>query len=105
MRSIAARALALLCLVGLAACVGSPEVVGSARPAGGSSTEGVTPGPDARRSTAPYEGFGTWIDIYDTAVWEDPVHAVDSMAAHGVRTIYLQTSNFNRNGPFVHREG
>ena len=31
MRSISVRALALLCLVGLAACVGSPEVVGSAR--------------------------------------------------------------------------
>ena len=30
MRSISVRALALLCLVGLAACVGSPEVVGSA---------------------------------------------------------------------------
>ena len=104
MRSISVRALALLCLVGLAACVASPEVLGSARPARG-STEGVTPGPDAPRSTAPYEGFGTWIDIYDTAVWEHPVHAVDSMAAHGVRTIYLQTSNFNRNGPFVHREG
>jgi hypothetical protein len=27
------------------------------------------------------------------------------MAAHGIRTIYLQTSNFNRNGPFVHSEG
>jgi len=63
------------------------------------------PGLGAPRSTAPYEGFGTWIDIYDTEVWEHPVHAVDSMTAHGVRTIYLQTSNFNRNGPFVHPEG
>jgi len=126
MRSISVGALALLCLVVLAAYVGSPEVGGPARrdpgspdvpssvirfdppavePARGSSTEGVTPGPDAPRSTAPYEGFGTWIDIYDTAVWEHPVHAVDSMAAHGVRTIYLQTSNFNRNGPFVHPDG
>jgi len=126
MRSISVRALALLCLVGLAACVGSPEVVGSARrdngspdapssvirldppvggPAGGSSTEGVTPGRGAPGSTAPYEGLGTWIDIYDTEVWEHPVHAVDSMAAHGIRTIYLQTSNFNRNGPFVHPDG
>ena len=109
MRSISVRALALLCLVGLAACVGSPEVVGSARrhngSARGSSTEGVTPGAGSPGSTAPYEGFGTWIDIYDTAVWEHPVHAVDSMAAHGVRTIYLQTSNFNRNGPFVHPDG
>ncbi|MGH2540518.1 MAG: hypothetical protein ACRDGK_08360 [Actinomycetota bacterium] len=126
MRSISVRAFALLCLVGLAACVGSPEVVGSGRrdpaspdapssvirldrpvgePARGSSSEAVTSGPGAPGSTAPYEGLGTWIDIYDTEVWEHPVHAVRSMAAHGIRTIYLQTSNFNRNGPFVHPEG
>ena len=126
MRSISVRALALLCLVGLAAGVGSPEGVGSAwrdkgspdalssvirldppvgGPARGSSTEGATPGRGAPGSTAPYEGLGTWIDIYDTEVWERPVHAVQSMATHGIRTIYLQTSNFNRNGPFVHPDG
>jgi hypothetical protein len=109
MRSISVRALALLCLVGLAACVGSPEVVGSARrdngsPDAPSSVIRLDP-PGAPGSTAPYEGFGTWIDIYDTEVWERPVHAVQSMAAHGIRTIYLQTSNFNRNGPFVHPDG
>ena len=65
----------------------------------------MTPGRGAPGSTAPYEGLGTWIDIYDTEVWERPVHAVQSMAAHGIRTIYLQTSNFNRNGPFVHPDG
>jgi hypothetical protein len=125
MPSISVRALALLCLVGLAACVGSPEVVGSERrdPAapgahpsmirldprvGGfarGSSAAAAPGLGAPGSTAPYEGLGTWIDIYDTEVWRHPVHAVRSMAAHGVRTIYLQTSNFNRNGPFVHPEG
>jgi len=109
MRSTSVRALALLCLVGLAACVGSPEVVGSARrdngsPDAPSSVIRLDP-PGAPGSTAPYEGLGTWIDIYDTEVWERPVHAVDSMAAHGIRTIYLQTSNFNRNGPFVHPDG
>ena len=36
MRSISVRALALLCLVGLAACVGSPEVAGSAQRDNGS---------------------------------------------------------------------
>jgi hypothetical protein len=98
MRSIVARACALLCLVGLAACVGSPELAGSA---------GAEPGLRDRRlaSTDPYEGLGTWIDIYDTEVWEHPVHEVRSMAAHGIRTIYLQSSNYNRHRPFVHRDG
>ncbi len=109
MRSMVARACALLCL-GFAACTSSPEVVGSAgdspdrhRSATGSlePAKGPAPGP----ATEPYEGLGTWIDIYDTNVWEHPVHAVRSMAAHGVRTIYLQSSNYHRNRPFVHPEG
>ena len=110
MRSMVARACALLCLVGFAACMGSPEVVGSAGGQPGShrstnrsleAAKGPAPGP----ATEPYEGLGTWIDIYDTNVWERPVHAVRSMAAHGVRTIYLQSSNYHRNRPFVHVEG
>jgi hypothetical protein len=106
MRSMVARAFALLCLVGFAACTGSPGVVGSAGDSPDryrSATRSLEParGP----ATEPYEGLGTWIDIYDTNVWERPVHAVRSMAAHGVRTIYLQSSNYHRNRPFVHAEG
>jgi hypothetical protein len=52
-----------------------------------------------------YRGLGTWIDIYDDEAWRHPSRAVRSMAARGVRTIYLQTSNFHRNRPFVHRGG
>ena len=128
MRSMVARACALLCVLALAACVGSPEVVGSADrpgtqpldPARGPArgpfsalspqgtpasdgSEGVGSAP--RPATRPYEGLGTWIDIYDTEVWEHPVHAVRSMSAHGIRTIYLQSSNYNRNRPFVHPVG
>jgi hypothetical protein len=126
MRSMSGRAFALLGLVVLASYVGSPEVVGSAGrepgstgssssvirldpvkegTARGSPAEGSQAGGGAPGSTAPYEGLGTWIDIYDTEVWEHPVHAVRSMAAHGIRTIYLQTSNYNRGRPFVYPEG
>jgi hypothetical protein len=107
MRSMVARACALLCLVGFAACTGSPEVVGSAGARSGSSDRSASRSLEPARgpATEPYEGLGTWIDIYDTNVWERPVHAVRSMAAHGVRTIYLQSSNYHRNRPFVHAEG
>ena len=117
MRSTVARACALLCLAGLVACVGSPEVVGSAGGRHGSSDRstnrwlapakgaGGSEGPALSTATRPYEGLGTWIDIYDTDVWEHPVRAVRSMAAHGIRTIYLQSSNYHRNRPFVHPEG
>jgi hypothetical protein len=53
----------------------------------------------------PYDGLGTWIDIYDDEAWADPWATVAAMRAVGVRTIYLQTSNFNRGRPFVHAEG
>ena len=136
MRSMVARACALLCLLALAACVGSPEVVGSAggqpgspdrprsqpldppargpargplsapSPLGTAASDGSgAVGSAPRPATSPYEGLGTWIDIYDTEVWEHPVHAVRSMSAHGIRTIYLQSSNYNRNRPFVHPDG
>ena len=50
-----------------------------------------------------YRGLGTWIDVYDSA-WRDPEASVRRMAAEGIRTLYLQTSNFSRTGPFVYRD-
>jgi hypothetical protein len=49
-------------------------------------------------------GLGTWIDIYDVA-WRHPGAAVRKMARQGIRTLYLQTSNFSRGKPFVYRTG
>jgi hypothetical protein len=54
--------------------------------------------------TDPFEGLGVWVDIYDAAAWNDPVDAVDTMVANGVRTVYLQSSNADRIGPFVYRD-
>jgi hypothetical protein len=53
---------------------------------------------------AVYRGLGTWLDIYDVA-WGHPAAAVRKMAAEGIRTLYLQTSNFSRGKPLVYREG
>lgn len=53
----------------------------------------------------PYADLGTWIDVYDDEAWARPEATVQAMRAAGVRTIYLQTSNFNRGRPFVHRGG
>jgi len=46
-------------------------------------------------SVLAYRGLGTWVDIYDAALWNDPPAAVQTMQADGVRTIYLQSSNFS----------
>jgi hypothetical protein len=71
---------------------------------------GREPGPAAPRlrpnpNIAPFQGLGVWIDIYDDAAWADPAAAVAGMAARGVRTLYLETSNFQRPFPFVDKQG
>jgi hypothetical protein len=55
-------------------------------------------------SITPFQGMGTWIDIYDDAAWKHPRRSVTDMAARGVRTLYLQTSNYHRHSPFVFKD-
>lgn len=54
--------------------------------------------------TGPFEGLGVWVDIYDREAWADPVAAVETMVANGASTLYLQSSNADRLGPFVFEE-
>lgn len=44
----------------------------------------------------PYAGLGTWVDVWDTALWRSPEASVARMRALGVRTLYLETSNYSR---------
>jgi hypothetical protein len=59
---------------------------------------GCVCGPAAAEATAPkldpYQGAGTWIDIYDPRILADPYRAVDVAAAGGVRTIFVETANY-----------
>jgi hypothetical protein len=41
-----------------------------------------------------YSGSGAWIDRYDFAKLDDPALVVDEMAAHGVRTLYVETASW-----------
>jgi hypothetical protein len=43
-----------------------------------------------------YRGLATWVDIFDTGVWDDPEGAAADIAARGVRTVYLETSNYRQ---------
>ncbi|MGH2740854.1 MAG: hypothetical protein ACRDH6_10295, partial [Actinomycetota bacterium] len=47
----------------------------------------------------PFKGLGAWVDIYDDASWQDPPGTVARIAAQGVRTIYIQTTNYRSHGP------
>jgi hypothetical protein len=74
------------------------------------AADGREPGPTPptlrqEPNIQPFQGMGVWIDIYDEAAWDDPAAAVSDMAANGVRTLYLETSNFHRPFPFVDKAG
>ena len=67
-------------------------------------------GPRAARSQpapalALYGGLGTWVDIYDLRVWRNPVAALTAMKARGVRTLYLETSNYRQASDIVRPAG
>lgn len=43
-----------------------------------------------------YRGLGTWVDLYDPALFADPEGTVAGVAARGVRTLYLETGNYKQ---------
>jgi hypothetical protein len=77
------RAVVAAALVLAAAMLGAASASAPASSAGGASLD-------------PYAGLGTWVDVYDHAAWAQPERAVETMRAHGVSTLFLQTSNYRR---------
>jgi len=74
---------------GLAAAVAAlVAVAGLCGASGGGATAG--------RDLSAYSGLGTWVDVYDVKLWADPEAAVGGMARRGVRTLFLETSNYRR---------
>jgi hypothetical protein len=69
----------LTVLVGLAMAAARPPVSAAAGSA----------------SITAYRGLGAWVDMYDPSAWNDPAAAVKDMAAHGVRTLYIETANYH----------
>lgn len=55
-----------------------------------------TPGPAAPRPPkGAYRGLAAWVDIYDDQGWNNPEAAVLTMKGYGVRTLFLETCNYN----------
>ena len=49
---------------------------------------------DAASRTAVFAGTGLWVDIYDETI-KDPQFVVGEAVAHGIQTIYVETSNYH----------
>jgi hypothetical protein len=56
------------------------------------------------RDLGPYNGLGTWLDIYaGKAAWRNPGREVSAMARHGVRTLFIETGNYKQSVDVVRR--
>lgn len=53
------------------------------------------------RHRSPYAGLGTWLDLYATPSWAHPRQEVAAMARDGVRTLYLQSGNYEQRDDLV----
>ena len=49
--------------------------------------------PERRGGVEIFQGLGTWIDIYDTALYRMPDAVAGRLAARGVRTAWVETAN------------
>jgi hypothetical protein len=72
----------------LCACVLLTAAVLAAPASGGAA--------DSSHNRSAYAGLGTWLDIYATASWAHPRREVATMVRDGVRTLYLQTGNYEQ---------
>lgn len=45
---------------------------------------------------SPFRGLAAWVDIFDRQPWTQPERAVRGWSCHGVRTLYVQTSNHSQ---------
>jgi hypothetical protein len=61
----------------------------------------AAPAAGASRHRSAYAGLGTWLDIYATPSWAHPEEEVAAMARDGVRTLYLQTGNYEQSVDLV----
>lgn len=44
----------------------------------------------------PFRDLGTWVDMYNPELFENPERAVAGMAERGVTTLYIETSNWQK---------
>lgn len=61
---------------------------------------GTTVQNDPGPSLEEYRGLGAWLDIYNARLYQQPEPVMDDLVARGVRTLFLQTTNYRRRGPF-----
>ena len=62
----------------------------------------VSPISAAKRADSPvFGGLGTWVDIYDRAVYTAPERTAQRMAARRIKTVWVETANYGASADVV----
>ena len=72
--------------------------------AGAVTTRGAA-APERRGGVEVFQGLGTWIDVYDTALYRTPDAVANRLVARGVRTAWIETANDRSTGDVVDPAG
>ena len=72
-----------------------PSCSSPSRPCSGRSCATARRRP-GRRTSSVYSGLGTWISIFGTKAYSQPDAVAAAIAARGVKTVYMETSNFSQ---------
>ena len=57
-----------------------------------------------RADSSVFDGLGTWVDIYDGSVYATPERSAQRIAAHHVRTVWVETANYGASADVVDPE-
>jgi hypothetical protein len=60
---------------------------------GAAMVASAVPRPAPAADPSVFAGLGTWIDVYDTSLYRTPKLTADRIARHGVRVVWIETSN------------
>jgi hypothetical protein len=54
-----------------------------------------------RADSSVFDGLGTWVDIYDGSVYATPERSAERIAAHHVKTVWIETANYQASADVV----
>ncbi len=67
------------------------------------ASAGATSAPAQQGDPSVFAGLGTWVDIYDGAVYRAPEATAARMAARDIETVWVETANYNARTDVVER--
>jgi hypothetical protein len=69
------------------------------------ATAGAATAPASGQDASVFGGLGTWVDIYDTALYRSPTRTAQRMSERGVDVAWIETANYGARTDIVEPVG